>query len=250
MASNPANFARLEVKDDDYRRRIDLEAADSNMVLFLGGSGGADTVYVRRSGENEVYLGSGLSSWELSTQVSTWLDANYVNVPPNDVLEITVQNAEGSFNFLRDGDSWTYRGLSDGEVFEDTKMPSILRNAATVRMQEPLGLDDRDDYGLVEGQVVVEVRYQELVETEATEADAPVETDAAESEEIDTEILYSEATYTLKFGAAMDDGDIVLKSSDAEYYVLVRDTALNAFSGIKRSDLVKLPEAEGEATGE
>ena len=250
VASNPANFARLEVKDDDYRRRIDLEAADSNMVLFLGGSGGADTVYVRRSGENEVYLGSGLSSWELSTQVSTWLDANYVNVPPNDVLEITVQNAEGSFNFLRDGESWTYTGLSDGEVFEDTKMPSILRNAATVRMQEPLGLDDRDDYGLVEGQVVVEVRYQELVETEATEADAPVETDAAESEEIDTEILYSEATYTLKFGAAMDDGDIVLKSSDAEYYVLVRDTALNAFSGIKRSDLVKLPEAEGEAPGE
>ncbi len=250
VASNPANFARLEVKDDDYRRRIDLEAADSNTVLFLGGSGGADTVYVRRAGENEVYLGSGLSSWELSTQVSTWLDADYVNVPSDDVLEITVQNAEGAFNFLRDGESWTYTGLSEGEIFEDTKMPSILRNAATIRMQEPLGLDDLDEYGLDEAQVVVEVRYRELVEAEETEAEESAADDAAESGETAAEPTYTEATYTLTFGAALEEGDIVLKSSDAEYYVLVRDTTLNAFSGIGRSDLVKLPEAETEPADE
>ena len=247
VASNPANFARLEVKDDDYRRRIDLEAADSNTVLFLGGSGGADTVYVRRAGENEVYLGSGLSSWELSTQVSTWLDADYVNVPTDDVLEITVQNAEGAFNFLRDGESWTYTGLSDGEVFEDTKMPSILRNAATIRMQEPLGLDDLDEYGLVRSARCCRSAIpSELVKAEETEAEGSAADDAAESEETDTEILYTEATYTLTFGAALEDGDIVLKSSDAEYYVSVRDITLNAFSGISRSDLVKLPEAETE----
>ena len=127
VASNPANFARLEVKEDDFRRRIELEGAETAKVLYLGGSGGVDTVYVRRAEDNEVYLGRGFNSWELSTQVSTWLDASYVNVALDDVLEISVRNAEGSFTFLRDGENWTYDGLSEGEHFEDTKMPLILR---------------------------------------------------------------------------------------------------------------------------
>ena len=99
VASNPANFARLEVKEDDFRRRIELAGSGKTRVLYLGGSGGVDTVYARRGGENDVYLGSGLNSWELSTQVSTWLDASYVNVPADDVLEIHVsENARGQLH--------------------------------------------------------------------------------------------------------------------------------------------------------
>ena len=44
----------------------------------------------------------------------------------------------------------------------------------------------------------------------------------------------------------MDDGDVVLKSSDAEYYVRVRDTVLNAFTNIVHNELVKLPAPEAE----
>ena len=47
----------------------------------------------------------------------------------------------------------------------------------------------------------------------------------------------------MAFGAALEDG-VVLKSSDAEYYVLARDTVFQAFSDISRADLVKAPEAE------
>ena len=213
VASNPANFARLEVKDDDFRRRIALQAGETSTVLYLGGSGGANTVYVRRADEDEVYLGSGLSSWELSTQVSTWLDANYVNAPVDDLLEIKVQRADGSFTFLREGDDWTYAGLSEGEVFEDTRMPLIARNAATVRLQEPLGLEALDDYGLDEPPVVVDVRYRQLVEAETDGTDEP-----APDDELAAEPEYTEAAYTLTFGATMADGNVVLKSSDADYY--------------------------------
>ena len=243
VASNPANFARLEVKADDFRRRITLQAGESSTVLYLGGSGGANTVYVRRAADNEVYLGSGLSSWELSTQVSTWLDANYVSIPVDDVLEIKVQREDGSFTFLREGDGWTYAGLGEGEVFEDTRMPLVLRNAATINMQAPLGLEALDEYGLDEPPVVVDLRYRVLVEAEtdgdASQASATEDEPAAEAE-------YSEASYTLTFGATMADGDIVLKSSDAEYYVLVRDTVLNAFTNLAHDELVKPPEAQAE----
>ncbi len=244
VASNPANFARLEVKDDDFRRKLTLEATDSSATIYLGGSGGVDTVFARRAGEDKVYLGTGLNSWELSTQVATWLDASYVNVPQADVLAIMVHNAAGSYSFLREGETWTYAGLGADETFEDTKMPSILRNAATIRLVEPLGLEARAEYGLDEPQVRVEVRYRQLIEAAPDETDESA--DGEESVEAEAAVEYAEAQYTLEFGAEID-GDIVLKSSDAEYYVSVRETVFNAFNGIKRDDLIRAPELEAEA---
>ena len=252
MATNPANFTRLEVDDEEFRRKIQLENENASAELILGGSGGADTVYVRRAGEDQVYLGVGLNSWELSTQISTWVDAVYVSAAQDDVLEIRIENEVGQFTFVRDGDSLTFAGLSEDEVFEDTKLPIILRNAASIRLLEPLGLTAMDEYEMAQPRVRVQVRYRKLVESDEP-ADAEDEGETAESadelteSEIDvTEPEYTEDAYTLSFGADMEDG-VVLKSSDAEYYVLVRDTVFNAFNDIKRADLVKAPEAEGEA---
>ena len=255
VATNRANFVRLEVGDDDFRRKIMLESADASAELYLGGSGGADSVYVRRAGEDEVYLGLGLNSWELSTQISTWLDASYVNAPQDDVLEIAVHNANGSFTFVRADAGLVYTDLAEGEAFEDTKMPIILRNAATIRLLEPLGLEALDEYELAEPQVMVDVRYRKLVirdeeaaadsESQAAESDA----EASAGEMVEAEPEYTEETYSLAFGAALEDG-VVLKSSDAEYYVLVRDTVFNAFNDLSRADLVKAPEAEDALTAE
>lgn len=248
VATNRANFARLEVGDVDFRRRISLESADGKSELYLGGSGGADTVYVRRADEDNVYLGVGLNSWELSTQVSNWVDTSYVFLPQEDVLEISVSNAAGSFRFVRAGDGLTYADLAEGEEFNDTKLPIILRNAASIRMLAPLGLEAQEEYGLEEAQVTVEVRYRELVVveepaesaagSEAEEGDE--ERSAGEIEQAEPE--YREASYRLTFGAELEDG-VVLRSSDAEYYVLVRDTVFNAFNDLRREDLVKAAEA-------
>lgn len=249
VATNPANFTRLEVDDDDFRRALDLESDSASAALILGGSGGADTVYVRRAGENNVYLGVGLTSWELSTQISTWVDASYVSVAQDDVLEIRVENDVGQFTFVRDGEGLTYAGLGEDEVLEDTKLPIILRNAATIRLLEPLGREALDEYEMVEPRVRVLVRYRKLVEVDepAETEDADESSEGAEelsaSETDVAEPAYTEATYTLTFGAEMEDG-VALKSSDAAYYVLARDTVFEAFNDINRADLVKAPEAE------
>ena len=231
VASNPANFARLEVKEDDYRRRIELVGAGKSAVIYLGGSGGADTVYARRDGENHVYLGSGLNAWELSTQTAAWVDASYVNIAQDDVREIRVTNANGEITLMRDGETWTLAGLEDGEQFEDTRMPSVLRSAASVRLSEPLGLTEKDEYGLAEPRVKVEARYRKLVESDADGSD---ETDEAE---------YSQETLTLAFGAELDDGTVALKSSGAEYFVSVRETTFDLFNGLSRADFVKASES-------
>ena len=255
IATNPVNFARLEVADDDFRRKLSLESGEAAQLLYLGGSGGVDTVYLRRAGEDNVYLGQGLSSWELSTQTSTWLDANYVNAALADLIEISVENAEGVFTFLSEDESWRYTDLQDGEVFDDTKMPIISRNASSVRLLEPLGLEALAEYGLAEPQAVVQVRYRQPVDSEEpTDAEAADVSNASDdassaSAESEAELEYMEDSYTLTFGALLEDG-VVLKSSDADYYVLVRDTVFNAFNDLKRANLVKAPEAESDLQAE
>ncbi len=248
IASNPANFARLEVSDEDFRRKLSLESGAASSTLYLGGSGGVDTVYARRAGEDNVYLGVGLSSWELSTQTSTWVDANYVNVPLEDLLEISVENAEGRFAFARDGDSWLYTDLPAGEAFEDTKMPIVSRNAATIRLLEPLGLEALDEYELADPQAVVHVRYRQAVAPVESADEVPAD-EMEEPEAGAGQIEYTEEDYTLTFGASLEDG-VVLKSSAADYHVLVRETVFNTFNDLKRADLIRAQELEGEAVAE
>ena len=85
------------------------------------------------------------------------------------------------------------------------------------------------------------------LDAENENEDAGSAEDAAAGETVETEPEFAEHSYTLTFGAALEDG-VVLKSSEADYYVLVRDTVFNAFKDLSRADLVKAPEPEGEMT--
>ena len=245
VASDPANFARLEVAEADFRRKLTLDAGGQSIVLYLGGSGGVDTVYTRRAGENEVYLGFGLNSWELAASIASWVDTSYVSVPQVDALEIIVTNAQGQFTFVRDGESWVYSELPDGAELEDTKLPSITRNATSVSLLEPLGLEARAEYGLDAPQVTVAVRYRVLVESEAAEA-ADAESADAETEAEEPVIEYSDESYSLILGAALDAG-VVAKASAADYFVLVRETVLDAFKDLTHENFIRLPDPDAES---
>ncbi|MCY4540674.1 MAG: DUF4340 domain-containing protein [Chloroflexi bacterium] len=250
VASNPANFPRLEVAEDGFRRKLSIAVGDEATVLYLGGSAGADTVYTRLEGENRAYLGAGLSAWEAPTQVSGWIDASYVSVPQEDLIRIKVSNAKGSLEFAPDGGTWRYLGLPEGESFEDTMMPSILRNASSVRMVEPLGRTLLDEYGLAEPAVTVEVEFRQVVEVEEESAEDASESGENEADDSEDTVSYTTESYTLSFGAQRDDGNIVLKSSTSDYYVTVLAYALDAFSDLSHADLVRMSEEETESAAE
>lgn len=243
VASSSSSLARLEVADDDFQRRISMVTDSSTESLYLGGSGGADAVYVRRGGDSHVYLGLGLNTWEAPTQVSMWIDTSYVNVPQEDILAITVNNAHGRFSFSRDGEEWVYVGLGEGETFDAARMANILRNAASIRMVEPLGLEARDEYGLDDPTVTVEVLHREALEVESETAEAEGSDEAA----AETEIEYVERTYTLAIGAQQDGGEYALKSSANDYYVLARQTAADAFADVSHETLVAADESAADS---
>ena len=250
VASNPANFPRLEVAEEGFRRKLSIASGDETSVLYLGAGAGADTVYARLGGEDRAYLGTGLSAWEASTQVSGWIDTGYVSVPQEDVIRIKVTNANGSFEFEPDDGTWRYLGLPEGETFEDTLMPSILRNASSVRMVEALGRVLLDEYGLAEPAVTVEVAYRQIVEMDAESAEDDSEGEENETDDSEDTVSYTTDGYTLSFGAKREDGNIVLKASTSDYFVTVRAYALDTFSDLDQADLVRISEDEAESATE
>ena len=236
VAANPANFPRLLVAEKDFRRRLDIRAGERAWTLYLGGSGGADTAYARLDGEDEVYLGLGLSAWDASTVVTNWIDASYVGVPEADLLRVELSNDNGAFSFVRDGADWLYIDLPEDAEFEDTTLPGILRNASSIRMVRPLGVEARDEYGMTEPSATVKVTYRQLLESDAEAND--------QSDEAAAEPSYAEAGYTLLFGAELDDGNVALKSSDSAYYVAVRDSTRDAFRDISHESLLRVAESD------
>ena len=248
IASNPSSLARLEVKDDDFQRKLSLATDSSTATLYLGGSGGGDAVYVRRDGDSNVYLGVGLNAWEAPPQVSSWINASYVSVPQDDILALSLNNAHGSFSFQRDGEAWIYAGAGENETLDTAQMANILRNAASIRMVEPLGLAVRDEYGLDEPEITVEVVYRQAVEVDPETADAD---EAAETaDETEAEVEYADQSYALAIGARQDEGNYVLKSSSNDYVVLVRPSVMNVFANVSQDMLVKAVDSEADANAE
>ena len=77
-------------------------------------------------------------------------------------------NADGKLSaFVREGEQFDLCGLDgDGEAFEDTMMPIILRNAASIRLLAPLGAGGTSGRHTIwlSPRVTVQVRFRELVE--------------------------------------------------------------------------------------
>ncbi len=250
VASNPANFPRLEVAEEGFRRKLSITSGDETSVLYLGGSAGADTVYARLAGDDRAYLGAGLSAWEASTQVSAWIDTSYVSVPQEDLIRIKVSNANGSFEFEPDGGTWRYLGLPEGEAFEDTLMPGITRNASSISMVEPLGRVLLDEYGLDAATVTVEVEYRQIVEMEVEGAEDDSEGAQDATDDSEDIVSYSTESYTLAFGAKREDGNFVMKSSTSDYFVTVRAYVVDAFRDLEQADLLRVSQDDVENTAE
>jgi hypothetical protein len=68
-----ASHGRLQVAEEHFVRRIELSTGDGrSAVLFLGSAPSFKTVHARRSGESEVYLVEGITTWETDTDLVAW----------------------------------------------------------------------------------------------------------------------------------------------------------------------------------
>jgi len=218
VTSTSASHKRLQVADDDFVRRVDVTSPDgATRTLFLGTTGTGGAPHVRLGGQDAVYQARELFSYDAATDVVNWINPVYFSVAQENVTALTLQNANGTFEFEKSADgNWALKGLAAGEVFNLNNFTSLLVRIASVRMTKPLGKEAKPEY----------------------ELDAPgaVITVASKDE------AGSVKTAILRIGAKDEtDSSYVVGSTDSVYIVRVAGFSVEDFLTRARQDFLQQP---------
>lgn len=216
VAQTAASQAQLQVADDKFVRKIELQTANAVKTLFLGSSAGSQATHVRVSGQDAVYLGRGVTTWEISADLLSWIDPVYLAVPAADLAAFTLQNANGSFAFTKDATgNWALDGLAAGETLNANSITTLVSQVASLRMTVPLGKTNDPAYGLAQPTA--------LLTLQARSGDQA-------------------KTITLAVGAQNPaDRSYVVKSSESAYYVRVAEASAQTLVTRARQDFLQQP---------
>ena len=216
VTQTSASHKRLGVAEDDFERRVDLEMADgSRQRLYVGTSPTWQAAHVRADGQDEVYLTSELAAQDAGTDAVAWVDTVYLSIPREQIVRIIIENAQGTLELTKEGETWNLEGLALGETPDETEVNSLLNRVSSFSLLEPLGKDQVAAYGLDQPLAVV-----------------TVDTDDGQS-------------HILRVGAQdPEDNSYVLASSDSEYYVRVREFVVQNLVETGRQDLIAPPPTE------
>lgn len=209
-----ASHQRLKVTADDFVRRIAFETeGGEEHLLYLGSSPSFGATHFRVSGQDEAYLTNQLSSSEVATAATVWVNATYFRRDQEEIESVTLKNANGSFTFTKDDEgAWTWAGLPEGEELESWQVSSLVSRATSVSVQEPLGKQAEPTYGLDQPAAVVTITTVEndVIRLEVGSADA-------------------------------EDSSYVVKVSESPYYVRVAQYNAQALVETSAEDLIVPP---------
>ena len=199
IAQTPASQVQLQVADSKFVRKVELTKADGTaQTVYLGTSGGSQAVHVRLGGKNEVYLASGLATWEISGDLLSWINPVYLSVNAADITSFTLKNQQGEFVLTKDAQgAWQLAGLESGEMLDSNKATSLVNSVTSLRMTKPLGKTEDAAWGLAQPSATVTLQVKSGDQAK---------------------------TITLAAGAKdATDNSYVVKSSESEYYVRVAE---------------------------
>ena len=218
VAHTPLSHKQLKVADDLFVRRVELGLDDGTRhVVYLGTSPRYQVTHVRRAEQDSVYLVTGLSASDAGATPANWIDTLYFSVPQDEMVSITLQNANGRFELSKGEDgAWTMAGLAAGETVNQNNVSSLVTRVSSVRMLRPLGREEKAEYGM----------------------DAPLATVTVVSRDAEgeakTHILYVGNTYGEQEG-------YVIKSVTSPYYVLAADYTVEDLLTRSRDSFIQLP---------
>jgi hypothetical protein len=217
VTQTSSSHKRLKVAEDSYERLIELELSDgTHHRLYLGSSPSYSATHVRADGQDDVYLAANLSAQDAGVAATDWVDPAYLSIPRDQIVAVTLENKNGSFDLEKSGDAWTMKGLAEGETLNQTAVESLVSRAGTVTLTKPLGKSEQASYGLNQPSAVVTIR------THSEEA--------------------GDKTVTLRVGAKDPaDNSYVVISSESPYFVRVSEYAVKDFVEKARDGFLQLP---------
>jgi hypothetical protein len=158
VAQTAASHAQLQVADATFSRKVELTGASGTKTLLLGTSAGGQATHVRISGQDDVYIATGLSPWEVSSGVSSWISTSYLNIPIADITGFKLGNAAGEWVFEKSADGvWTQTG---GSATDSSAVSGLVGQLASLNMTQPVGKVAADpQYGLTQPLAQAELTY-------------------------------------------------------------------------------------------
>ena len=225
VTQTDASHKRLKVAADDFNRLLEMTLQDgATHKFYIGSSAGAGATHVRVDDQSEVYLTSKLDAWEAEAQPGAWIDTLYYTVPQTATVALTLENAQGAFEFERDGETWTMKGVAEGEAFAENNLETVLNQITSLRMTRPLGKEEKPSFGLNNPKAVVTLKTEEG------------------------------KAYTLRVGAQDEaDRSYVVKWSESPYYVKVGEFTVKEVVERGRADFLLPPptsESESDSTNQ
>lgn len=214
VTQTEASHQRLGVAGDDFSRRLEITMTDgSSHNLFVGSSGGVGATHVRADNQAEVYLTGELSAFDANALASSWIDTLYFSLPQTATTKLTLENENGTFEFVRADDSWALTDLAEDEVLMEGSVTTLVNQASSIRMSEPIGTEERPAFGL----------------------DSPTATITLET---------PDETFVLKVGAQEpDDNSYFFSASNSPFIVRLPEFDGNNFVNKTRDDFLEEPPA-------
>ncbi|MGC9467984.1 MAG: DUF4340 domain-containing protein [Anaerolineae bacterium] len=213
VARTESSHKALQVSDDTFQRRLDIETAEGERhTIFVGSAPRYTATHFRVAGQPETYLTSGLSTWELNPAASGWIDTAYTDVDAETLTSVVLENGQGVVTLVKDGENWTLADLAEDETIATTKTNAIVRNATGLSMMRPLGKTEEEAYGMASPNAVVTLEAEDG------------------------------GTYVLMIGAIDPaDNSYVAKYSESPYYVRVQEFNVKAMVENSREDFLTVP---------
>ncbi len=242
IARNKSNHNRLHVGDTTYERLVELkESGDKVDRLYVGSSAGTDATHMRLNDQDEVYLTSGLGSFDVSATASSWVNTTYFSAAQDKITSFRIDNAQGSFVFKKVNNAWVLDGTKANETMNTDEVTKLVNQLASVTLTTPVGKTAQDKFQMNKPTATITLATHDEVSVQPTAqptALSVLPNNQATATPLPPVTKPVDATYTLIVGAKLENGDYAFKSSESPYYVQISASAAEMFTNLKRTDMV------------
>ena len=157
-----ASHARLHISNDNFERKVELTLKGSKEVIYFGSSPATSNIHFRLDGKPEVYLTNTLTTTQLSTSISSWVDPILFLIPGSAVQKIQISNNTDVFTFEPDADStWLAQPVEAGFQFDQSKWSSLLSGFTNLRFVEPVSKPEKAEYGFEKPQARMQIEFSD-----------------------------------------------------------------------------------------
>lgn len=238
---------KLEVADDKYQRKVEIQRKGGKpLTFFIGSSPAFKRVHVRLAGEKAVHLAGEFSAWDLSTNAGGWVDTQYFKTDSKQVVSLSLKNNHGTITLTRAAadQAWALEGLPAGQKLKSGDVDGLVNAATAITLEAPLGKNKQADYGFDNPLATLTLVTEKPVKAPASAASDAGPTAAPAPER---------QTVTILVGAKVGDS-YYLKASNSPFYVKVGSWVARPLVDKKRTDLseaekAKQPQGQAHSDG-